>query len=150
MCGGVRGAGAVGDLARGLYSPLPRLATSTSPRSVPPPSDGIYLSLFSHLVYVRLSSSSFSFLSFSVSLSSVSESFSLDAFVCQLPAKVTEQQQHTALRIARPRRYFAFGVHCYHPRPLSFLPGIVGSAVCACACRMTRGVRLTSSSTFAP
>lgn len=34
--GGVRGAGAVGDLARGLYSPLRRPATSTSPYSVRP------------------------------------------------------------------------------------------------------------------
>lgn len=45
VCGGVRGAGAVGDLARGLYSPLLRPATSTSPRSIPPPCRNIPFSL---------------------------------------------------------------------------------------------------------
>lgn len=40
----------------------------------------------------------------------VSKSFPLDAFVYQLPAKVTEQQLYEL----RSRRYFAFSVYYYH------------------------------------
>ena len=79
--GGVRGAGAVGDLARGFYSPLLRPATSTSLYSDLPTYDEVCLSL-SFLLSILLS----------LFLSAVSKSFLFDAFVYQLPAKVTEQQ----------------------------------------------------------
>lgn len=49
VCGGVRGAGAVGDLARGLYSSLLRPATSMSLYSFPPISDEVCPSRFSRL-----------------------------------------------------------------------------------------------------
>lgn len=73
-------AGAVGDLARGLYSPLLCPATSTSLYSVVPTWRS--MPFFSFLLSILSS----------LFLSAISKFFPLDAFVYQLPAKVTEQQ----------------------------------------------------------
>lgn len=94
--GGVRGAGAVGDLARGLYSPLRRPATSTSLYSVlptwrsppfslvPPPYSTISFPLGIHV----LSSRRF-----------------------RLPTTCEGDGAAVQLYELRSRRYFAFGVH---------------------------------------
>lgn len=96
VCGGVRGAGAVGDLARGLYSPLLRPATSTSLYSVSLPRRAIP-SFSSHLSVLL-----------SLSLFLVSIRVLFQRF--RLPTTCEGDGAAARLYESRLRRYFAFGV----------------------------------------
>lgn len=94
----------MGDLARGLYSSLLRPATSTSLYSFPPISDEVCPSRFSRL-YIFPSP-------FLLRYPRVlfSRRFRLPT-TCEGDGAAAP----SSLYESRPRRYFAFGVHCYHP-----------------------------------